>query len=283
MTDALMTVHPASRFPLRDWFDGLFRREPGFAGTGLLMIALMAPTLFAMVLDSRTLLDVNVWDKPLKFQVALAVYMMTLAWYSKWLPQGMTDKRWYRIYSVVVVFCVVAEMVWLMGAAAHGIPSHFNTSSALMRSAYAVAGLFALTLLTPTMVYGVAIWRNDASGPTPAMRSAFGLGLILTFVLTVMFAGYLASGTSHFVGGNLSDAEGAPLMGWAQDGGDLRVAHFFATHAMHFIPAAGLSAAITLPDRRAKTVVYLASATFAAFVIFTFAQALMGQPFLGSW
>jgi len=281
MTDALMTDHQSSRFLLRDWFDGLFRREPLFAGTGMFMIALMTPTLFAMVLDNRTLLDVSVWDKPLKFQVALAVYMLTLAWYSKWLPQPMLRKSWYRIYSVVVVFCVIAEMVWLMSAAAHGIASHFNTSSALMQSAYALAGLFAVTLLTSSAVYGVAIWRNTESSLTPALRMSLGLGLTLTFVLTVIFAGYLASGTSHFVGGNLSDAEGVPVMGWARDGGDLRVAHFFATHAMHFIPFAGLLAAITLPDRRAKAVVYIATASFTAFVVFTFVQALMGMPFLG--
>jgi hypothetical protein len=70
-------------------------------------------------------------------------------------------------------------------------------------------------------------------------------------------------------------------MGWARDGGDLRVAHFFATHAMHFIPLAGLLAVIALPDRRARVVVYAASAGVTAFVIFTFVQALMGQPFLG--
>jgi hypothetical protein len=176
---------------------------------------------------------------------------------------------------------LLSEKVWLMGAAAYRIPSHFNLSNTLMQSAYALAGLLAVTFLTATVVYGVAIWRNDASGLTPGMRAAFGLGLILTFVLTVIVAGYLANYGSHFVGGNLSDAEGVPLMGWARDGGDLRVAHFFATHAMHFIPFAGFLAAITLPDRRAKTVVYIASAAFVAFVIFTFAQALMGQPFIG--
>jgi hypothetical protein len=276
-----MTGNRASRPTLRDWFDGLFQREPLFAGIALLMIALMAPTLFAMALDGRTLLDVNVWDKPLKFQAALTVYFLTLAWYSKWVPQPMLRRGWYRIYSAVVVLCVVAEMVWLMGAAAYGIPSHFNLSNPLMQIAYSLAGLLAITFLTATVVYGVAIWRNDTSGLTPGMRAAFGLGLILTFVLTVIVAGYLANNGGHFVGGNLSDAEGAPLMGWARDGGDLRVAHFFATHAMHFIPFAGLLAAITLPDRRARTVVYIASAAFVAFVIFTFAQALMGVPFLG--
>ncbi|MBX2805892.1 MAG: hypothetical protein KTR19_07965 [Hyphomicrobiales bacterium] len=281
MSAAPMKVHRSAQFPFREWFEGLFRREPFFAGAGVLMIALIIPTLFAMALDSRTLLDVNVWEKPLKFQVALAVYLLTLAWYSKWVRQSLLRKTWYRIYSGLVVFCVAAEMVWLMGASANGVPSHFNFTSALTLIAYQIAGLFAVTLLTPTALYGIMIWRHDASGLAPAMRAAFGSGLILTFVLTIIFAGYLADGTSHFVGGNLSDAEGVPVMGWARDGGDLRVAHFFATHALHFIPLAGLLAVTALPERRARITVYAAALAFTAFVVFTFIQALMGQPFIG--
>ena len=68
-------------------------------------------------------------------------------------------------------------------------------------------------------------------------------------------------------------------MGWARDGGDLRVAHFFATHAMHFIPAFGLvSVAVFRPANRLP--VWLFAAAFVGFVIFLFVQALRGEPFL---
>src|SRR5262245_24318262 len=83
--------------------------------------ATMLATLVAMALDERTLLGVNVWLKPLRFEVALTVYLATLAWFAGWLPQGVTTTRWYRIYSACVVWATAAEMIWIGGAASLGI------------------------------------------------------------------------------------------------------------------------------------------------------------------
>jgi hypothetical protein len=94
-----------------------------------------------------------------------------------------------------------------------------------------------------------------------------------------MTAGTMSQMGSHFIGGTPSDAGGFPLMGWSRDGGDLRAAHFFATHALHFVPALGLlAAAIFGGESRAP--VRLIAAAYAGFVLFLFVQALMGLPFL---
>ena len=74
--------------------------------------------------------------------------------------------------------------------------------------------------------------------------------------------------------------KGAPLMGWARHGGDLRVAHFFATHAMHFIPVFGFFATLLLPASTARVAVIVFSGLFTALVGYTFAEALSGRPFL---
>ena len=106
------------------------------------------------------------------------------------------------------------------------------------------------------------------------------LGLVLTFVLTVPVGGYMSSSLGHFVGTPAGWDTGLPLMGWSRSVGDLRVAHFLATHALHGIPLAGLIAVLTLPEATAQRVVLLASALYAALVVATFVQALAGQPFL---
>jgi hypothetical protein len=97
----------------------------------------------------------------------------------------------------------------------------------------------------------------------------------------VIVAGYMSGTGSHFVGGAHSDAGGLAPMGWARDGGDLRVAHFFATHAMHFIPVFGLVASRMLPTGHGRIAVFAFTGLFIALVGHAFIEALSGRPFLG--
>lgn len=274
-----LTLPDAARPAMPDLLAEIFRREPLFAAMGLLMVALMAPSGFAFLVDTRTLDGVNVWMKPLKFQASLAVYLLTLAFFAGFLPAGMTGRRRYRVFAAIVVACIMAEMVWLMVTAANGVGSHFNESTPLLAVIYPTMGLFAITLTSATLVYGVAIARDHASPLAPALRQSIGLGLVITFALTVVTAGYMATSSGHFVGGARSDMEALPILGWARDGGDLRVAHFFATHAMHFIPAFGLVYRRAQGDGGVGAVRLFAVA-YAAFVVWCFAEALMGRPFL---
>ncbi len=221
----------------------------------------------------------NVWLKPLRFEIALTVYLATLAWFAGWLPQGVTTTRWYRIYSACVVCAIAAEMIWISGAASLGIASHFNESSPMLAWTYRLMGGLAVLLTSSAFIYGILILRNRNSRLDPAFKLSVGLGLVLTFVLTVAVAGYMANSGGHVVGSSSANASGAPFMGWARDGGDLRVAHFFATHAMHFIPAFGLLAALALPTAVAYRAVIGFSAVFTVFVRYTFGEALMGHPF----
>jgi hypothetical protein len=257
----------------------IFAREPLYAGAALCLTALIAPTLVAMSLDGRTLAGVNVWLKPLRFEIALTVYLATLAWFAGWLPQGVTTTRWYRIYSACVVCAIAAEMIWISGAASLGIASHFNESSPMLAWTYRLMGGLAVLLTSSAFIYGILILGNRNSRLDPAFKLSVGLGLVLTFVLTVAVAGYMANSGGHVVGSSSANASGAPFMGWARDGGDLRVAHFFATHAMHFIPAFGLLAALALPTAVAYRAVIGFSAVFTVFVRYTFGEALMGHPF----
>ena len=67
----------------------LFDAEPLFAATGVLIGLSLAPTLAAMALDQRQFLGENVWLKPIKFQIALSLYLLTLAFFARCLPGGM--------------------------------------------------------------------------------------------------------------------------------------------------------------------------------------------------
>lgn len=269
-----------TRWSFADLYREWRRREPYLAGATIVYLVACLPVLFAMQIDERTYLDVSVWIKPLKFLASIATYFAILVWFAGYLPSGTTQRRWYRLYSALLVACATLELIWIIGASAAGIGSHFNTGSALMSAAYTAAGIGAVTLITASVVYGVLIWRTATPQLSPGFRASVIAGLLLTFPLTFITAGYLGGAGSHFVGGNASDVEGMILTGWARDGGDLRVAHFFALHAIHFLPLLGLATIWMRSAGRAVATVWAGSTAYVALTAFTFIQALNGEPFL---
>ncbi len=260
------------------WFTGV--REPVLAGTAFLMLALMAPTTFAYLVDARTVGDISVWTKPLKFQISLAVYLATLAFFARYVPRETLLKPWYRVYALAVAGAVILEMIWLMSAATMGTSSHFNPTP-LGQTIYRTMGALAVLLTSMSAVQAWQIARNGLTGLSPTMKHGLVAGLALVLPLTLLTAGAMSTMGSHAVGIDPAGAERLALLGWLREGGDLRVAHFFATHAMHFVPAAALVIAFSRA-RSGVVLVYLAAGIYAAFTVFTFLQALAGEPFLAA-
>lgn len=237
--------------------------------TGLtLFIGLTAlPVLAAMLFDGREFQGDNVWLKPFKFHVALFVYTGTLAFYARFLPAGTLDGRRWRIYQVIVTGAILAELWWIGGAASLGTASHFNNSTPFWAIAYGLMGVAAVTLTSISFAMGVAFWKRCE---TPFQLS-LALGLVLTFVLTVIVASTMSSGTGHYIGTPVTDAR-LPILGWSREVGDLRVPHFLATHALHAIPLAGLTGS--------RAAVWLAALGYTGLVLACFAQALLGMPLI---
>ena len=277
----------------------LYEGSPAFAAAGFALLALLVPFGLAGFVDERTVNDLNVWVKPSKFALALGVYLLTLALFARFTAPGTTERRWWRAMVATTLAAIGYEMAWIGGSSAAGIASHFNVGTPLMSAAYTAAGVSAVILTSATVFVGMAVGRSrDASSVhtlAPAMRSAIAWGLVLTFPLTVLTAGTLSSMQSHWIGGTPSDAGGLFLLGWSRDGGDLRVSHFFAVHAMQIVP---MAAAVLLMARRwtGPAAAAAAGATsgtleraatgrliavlFALFTLATYAQALTGRPFL---
>lgn len=283
MTDAILIPARSNRLTQ------LFGKEPLFAATGLALAASLLVTLPAMGLDTRLFQGESIWIKPIKFQIALMIYLLTLAFFAQWLPAGMTARRSYRIYAGIVVFTIIGELAWISGAAMFGTASHYNVGTPLMAGLYTLMGVFAVTLTSASLVYGVAIWRDRATGPSagltsssasvlaPALKLSIALGLILNFALTVPIAGTLAALPGHFVGVPLLDAT-VPFIGWSREVGDLRAPHFFATHAMHFLPLAGLAYAKWGAGSSGKRAIWAVAMAYVAFTAVIFVQALNGLP-----
>ena len=259
-------------------FARMMRDAPTETLGALALLIVALPMLAAAQLDMRLISGINPWIKPLKFALSLSLYLATLAFFAYLLPDYMRRERWFRRFTQVVMFCITAEMVWIAGAAFAGTTSHFNVSTVTMQTVYSAMGLFAVTLTAAALVWGIAIWRSN---PGPFARLVAG-SFILTFVLTVIVAGYMAQQTGHFVGEATSDAHGLWLVGWSTEVGDLRVAHFFATHAMQILPIVYVVLWWLSNARLSRHTGLVLCAAFTVLTLATFFQALAGQPFL-SW
>ncbi len=253
---------------------------PLFSGAGAMILLLILPTLAALAIDPRLFHGENVWLKPLKFELALALHLFSLAFFARLLPGGFTARRTHRIYAAIVVICIVVEITWISGAAMFGVASHFNDTSPVMAAIYPVMGVLAVTLTSPAIVYGVAILRK---GARTDFELASGIGLCLTFLLTIPIAGYMAGSDGHFVGTPGAADARMWLTGWSRTVGDLRVPHFFATHAMQILPASVLLLALGLPAGWMRPVVWTLPVAYVAFVGLVFVEALRGLPFLPVW
>ena len=232
-----------------------------------------------MAIDTRIFQGESPWMKPVKFHFALAIYAISLAFFARYMPAATRASRRWRWFTGAVVFAILAECAWLSAAAMQNTASHFNTDIPFFTAIYNLMGAFAVLLTSASLAMGISIWRNPNTGLNPAVKLSIALGLILTFLLTVITAGYLSTADGHFVGTPVTGAT-LPILGWSREVGDLRVAHFLSTHALHGLPLLGLAAARMGDARGGLTLVWAGAAAYALLVAAVFVQALQGLPLI---
>ena len=259
--------------------------SPALFTVGMAMLLMAAVTLVLAWLDPRVFQGVSTWAKPLKFQLSTGVYLLTLALFMAWLPAERREKHLGRYVVWSAVGAGIFELAYITWQGAFGLASHYNQTSAFYAAMYTLMGVGAVVLTTASAALAVLIARSPIYALPRAIKHAVVLGLALTFVLGTGFGSYLgAQRAGHWVGGALTDAGGLPLFNWSRSGGDLRVAHFFGIHAMHFVPAiAALAAAARLPGAKHVACAWLIAAAFSVLTVLTFAQAVFGKPFLPGW
>ncbi len=249
--------------------------------TGWTLLLLSCVTLLLTLVDARLFQGVSVWLKPWKFQFSTGVYLLSLALFLFWLPKEQWQARAVKYVVWVAVLSGLFEVAYITWQGAHGKASHFNVATRLDSMMYTLMGVGAVLLVSASVVLGVVIARSKTYALPPALKLSIVLGLGITFVLGMVFGGYMSSQpTGHWVGGLATDAGGLPLFAWSRSGGDLRVAHFFGIHAMHFIPLFAFALhRLRVPQVPARVAVWGFSTLFCALTAWTFAQALRGQPF----
>ncbi|MDH5537936.1 MAG: hypothetical protein OEY03_00905 [Rhizobacter sp.] len=252
------------------WPAELLRRERRLAIYGFALLALLLPFALAWGLDERMLRGANVWIKPMKFALSIAVLALTTAWFAGHLPGARRNGRAMDWIVWLLIGAGSFELAYIMLQAALGQGSHYNVGDAWHATMYSLMGLGALLLTATQPMLAWQLYRHPDPARPAAYRQAILLGLVLTFLFGASVGGLL-SGLQPPDGGTA-----LPLLGWSLGGGDLRPAHFVGIHAEQVLPLIGF-AATTLGARRARGIVWASTLAYGALFAALVAWGLVGR------
>lgn len=225
-------------------------------------------SLFLWQIDSREWQGVNVWIKPAKFFLSISIYLATLHFYIGWIA-GMTQVKvrltQFAIISMSIeIACIVLQSI-------RGVGSHFNTALPFDGVIYGIMGVFAFAQIPLAAILLFYLWKY----PVPMSR-ALKVGIywgLTVFLLGCVQAGFMASGTGHFVGGDGGTT--IPFLGWSLEHGDLRVAHFVGLHGLQLFAVMGFA---LQRFRNGYYFVHGTGLTYFVCVVILWWMAVAGRP-----
>lgn len=209
--------------------------------------------------------------KPMKFYLALAAAVFTMAWLMVYLKNQKAVRR----YSWVVVWTMLVELGIITTQAALGNQSHFNISSWPNAILYQIMGLAILIYTFWTAYIGYLFFKQKEFPLWMNQGYIWGIRMgILFFVLAALQGGHMSAIMRHSMGG-MDGGEGYPLLNWSRIHGDLRVIHFFGIHSLQLFPLLGF---YLIHSKRSMQVI---AVCWLIFLVLLYVQAMKGYPLLG--
>ena len=274
----IQTVSPSA---VRGFFRELDANDPVLSRLGwALLLAVPVLAAFAMFVPAALgTAAVNPWIKPIKFSMSFSTFASTMSL----LLLALRIPKWQLTLVRRAIAASVALEILSLAAQA-------------WRSAYHVAGYSlmdtSLAQMTNTMVMvntGIVCWmlilfcanRVRADVVDGPMVSAIRCSIMI-FLAGNAIGGYMLARGSHTVG--VADGgPGLPFVNWSVIGGDLRIAHFIAIHAIQIVPlfAYMLSQMAPIPPVKLRRMAVGALAIAVSVLVgATFVQAALGRPLL---
>ncbi len=253
----------------------IFQRSFPLGVLGAIHFAAFAVFALLMLVDTRTLLGINVWIKPMKFAISIAIYAWTMAWFMGYLPQnGVTNTI---IWTIIITMAI--EIVCVAGQAGRGVSSHFNVTTVLDGAIFTTMGI-AITINTIAVMVVAWLFFQETTPLEPAYLWAVRLGLVI-FIMASWQGFLMASRLQHSVGAP-DGSVGLPFLNWSRSVGDLRVAHFVGLHAIQVLPLLGFFLTGRFSPQTSLITVIALAVLYGLLCILALLQALAGQPVLKS-
>lgn len=248
----------------------LLRRNEVLGWTTVAHAFLFVVAVVLTQVDSRQLAGINIWIKPMKFAVSIALYTGTFGWI---YHHAMAPGGAKALVSWVIATTLCYETVCIFGQAARGVGSHFNVATGFDGFVFSSMGIMILINMLAALGGAWHFWQTSPTiGLTPAYLWGIRLG-ILIFVLAGFEGGLMASRLQHAVGVPDGGA-GLPILNWSTEGGDLRVAHFVGLHALQVLPLLGYWLG-------SVWAVWGAAAGWVGLTVWLLLRALGGRPLIG--
>ena len=235
------------------------------------------------ILDSRQLLGVSVWEKPIKFYISVAIFSFTYSWLSSFLTRG---GRWVKLTGFVIAMSLAVEIVIILAMASIGETSHFNVSTPTAIAIWSIMATFISIVLFSTIFISLMIFFQKQQEfnlklalALGSINTAVGMGLayLMTSPTATQLANYQGIAGAHAVG--VSDGgPGLPFLGWSTVAGDLRVGHFFGLHSIQ-VAAILLAISLMLPLAFRIPLIVVGNITWLGFIGLVTWQSLRAEPF----
>jgi hypothetical protein len=234
---------------------------------GLGHLALFIVIVIIAQFDHRQLMGINLWIKPGKFAISIAIYCLTWPLLLQYLPFGRVKKRFINL----TVFAMIFEMLAIGSQAARGQLSHFNITGLYNAILFSLMGIVIVSQTLFALYVGCLFFKVKPVQISLAMLWAIRLGILMAGFFA-MEGGLMASHLAHTVGGADGGA-GIPIFNWSRLHGDLRIAHFAGLHALQLVPLVVLISGV----KSARPAVIFSVVYFVA-VSSLFAIAMLGRP-----
>lgn len=245
-----------------------FRNEALFY-FGALCLAAACLFLLLSQFTSVTVFQVNAWYKPLKFALSTCSLVWAMAWYMHHIPH-FNPKYVNWLFIALLAF----EITYIAYMAAIGQKSHFNVSTtfhAVMFSLMAVAATF-VTLLVAYVGFLFFITPNLTLPNHYIWSIRLGIFIFVIFA----FQGFaMGAKMSHSIGADNHNSN-LFILGWSNQYGDLRIAHFIGMHALQLLPL------LSFYLLRSTKLTFLCAFLYLALASFTYYMALKGKPLLSA-
>ncbi|MBN8219294.1 MAG: hypothetical protein J0L53_00140 [Spirochaetes bacterium] len=240
---------------------------------GAALNAVIAVVFAALIfIDSRQLLGISAWVKPLKFAVTSFVYLGTLALFARHLPDSLDETKGNRAAWIISAM-IFGEVFFIGLQSARGVTSHFNQKTLIDGIIYSVMGVM---IIVNTVVF-IRVFRHFFRGEqkiSGAYLSGIRWGAVL-FVIGSVVGGAMSGLNRHTIG--IADGgPGLPLVNFSTVAGDLRIAHFVGLHALQVLPFLGWLIARGAPARAMTA----AGIVYTVAFVFVLVQAFLAQPLL---